>query len=128
MRNCIFCLNNSLLNEEIVLQNGHFFFLKSNDKVLTNAGLIIPLRHVESPFDFTDKEWVSLKKILVEAKKILDEGNPEGYNIGWNIGKTAGQEINHAHLHIIGRFSDEPLAGKGIRSHLKSEANKRPQK
>jgi hypothetical protein len=27
-------------------------------------------------------------------------------------------------LHVIPRFRQEPLAGKGIRAHLKSEANR----
>jgi diadenosine tetraphosphate (Ap4A) HIT family hydrolase len=31
----------------------------------------------------------------------------------------------HVHLHLISRFRDEPLAGKGIRHHLKQESNRR---
>ena len=31
----------------------------------------------------------------------------------------------HAHLHVIPRFADQPLAGQGIRSHLMSDANRR---
>ena len=34
------------------------------------------------------------------------------------------QEVFHAHLHVIPRFRQEPMAGQGIRSHLKSEANR----
>lgn len=127
-KNCIFCLDNKLINETVLFQNEHHFFLRSIDKILTCSGVIIPFRHVESPLELTKEEWLSLNDIIQEAKKILDKENPDGYNLGWNIGKTAGQEINHAHLHIIGRFNDEPLAGKGIRSHIKSEANKRPKK
>jgi len=39
---------------------------------------------------------------------------PDGYNVGWNSGVAAGQEVFHAHMHVIPRFGDEPLAGKGI--------------
>lgn len=39
---------------------------------------------------------------------------------------NGGQSIHHAHLHVVPRFRDEPLAGKGIRPWLKSEANLRP--
>jgi histidine triad (HIT) family protein len=49
---------------------------------------------------------------------------PNGYNIGWNCGTTGGQEVLHAHMHVIPRFRQEPLAGKGIRTLLKSDANK----
>ena len=48
---------------------------------------------------------------------------PDGYNIGWNCGATGGQEICHAHMHVMPRFRQEPLAGKGIRALLKSDAN-----
>ena len=48
---------------------------------------------------------------------------PDGYNVGWNCGAIAGQSIAHAHLHVMPRFRQEPLAGKGIRALLKSDAN-----
>ena len=37
-----------------------------------------------------------------------------------------GQEVSHAHLHVVPRFKDEPLASKGIRYWLKQAANRRP--
>ncbi|MEE8583517.1 MAG: HIT domain-containing protein [Acidobacteriota bacterium] len=43
--------------------------------------------------------------------------SPQAYNVGWNAGPIAGQDIAHAHLHVIPRFSDEPMAG--IRFWLK---------
>ena len=49
---------------------------------------------------------------------------PDGYNVGWNCGATGGQEVFHAHLHVLPRFVQEPLAGKGIRAFLKSDANR----
>jgi histidine triad (HIT) family protein len=48
---------------------------------------------------------------------------PDGYHIGWNCGTTGGQEVLHAHLHVMPRLRQEPLAGKGIRTLLKSDAN-----
>jgi histidine triad (HIT) family protein len=53
-----------------------------------------------------------------------DEFRPDGYNIGWNCGKTGGQEVFHAHMHVIPRFAQEPLAGQGIRAWLKSGTNR----
>ena len=39
------------------------------------------------------------------------EFNPQGYNIGWNCCPVGGQLVMHAHMHVIPRFSQEPLAG-----------------
>ena len=89
--------------------------------------MIIPKSHAESPFELSEEEIAATFTLLKEAKIILDEKyNPDGYNVGWNCGKVAGQEVFHAHLHVILRFKDEPLSGKGIRHWLKQENNRRP--
>ena len=63
-------------------------------------------------------------RLLSRVKAWMDaEFAPDGYNVGWNCGRVGGQELFHAHLHVIPRFRQEPLAGQGIRAHLKSEAN-----
>lgn len=67
-----------------------------------------------------------MRAMLLQVKQLLDEQyQPDGYNIGWNCGAVGGQHIAHAHLHIIQRFADEPLAGKGIRHWLKQTENRR---
>jgi hypothetical protein len=38
------------------------------------------------------------------------EFHPAGYNIGWNCGPVAGQAAMHAHMHVIPRFPQEPIA------------------
>ena len=64
--------------------------------------------------------------MMNEIKKYLDEKyQPDGYNLGWNVGKVGGQEVAHAHFHIIPRYADEPLAGRGIRYLFKQDENLR---
>lgn len=66
------------------------------------------------------------RELLLGAKKILDKKfAPDGYSVGWNTGRAGGQSIFHAHLHVIPRFKDEPLAGKGIRYWIKQKDNMR---
>ena len=92
--------------------------------VLKHSGIIVPLRHAETVFDLTEDEVVATFRMLARAKEWLDaEHAPDGYNVGWNSGAVAGQEVFHAHLHVIPRFAQEPLAGQGIRSHLKADTN-----
>jgi len=120
---CPFCNPDT---NEIVLENDYAIFIQTEQPILIGSGLIIPRSHRETVFDLTEAEWCETYTLLQEVKTLLDERyEPDGYNIGWNSGTAAGQEILHAHLHVIPRFKDEPLAGKGIRWWLKQEGNRR---
>ena len=91
---------------------------------LRHSGIIVPVRHAETVFDLTEDEVAATFRMLAQAKTWLDQQHsPDGYNVGWNTGAVAGQEVFHAHMHVIPRFAQEPLAGQGIRAHLKAEHN-----
>jgi histidine triad (HIT) family protein len=92
---------------------------------LKHSGVIVPVAHRETVFDLTEPEVAATFRLLRKIKAWMDtEFSPDGYNVGWNCGSVGGQEVFHAHLHVIPRFRHEPLAGHGIRSHLKSDANR----
>jgi len=114
--------NNSVVGVLSTDQNGNIY-----DTVLRGSFVIIPKSHVTSPFDLTEQEWADTKKMMDVIKKYIDEKyKPDGYTVGWNVGKCAGQNVEYAHLHIIPRHNDEPFAGKGIRHLLKKKENARP--
>jgi len=121
---CPFC--SPQIAEESVLQNEHCHFLQRHEPVLLGSGLIVPRRHCRTAFELNTQEWQATYSLPQETKRLLDEKyQPDGYNLGWNCEAVAGQEIFHAHLHVIPRYADEPLAGRGIRHWLKQENNKR---
>jgi len=108
-------------------ENETMIAVKSNNlknNTLIGSYVIIPKSEVSSPFELSDKEWNDSKALMIEVKAYLDKKySPDGYNIGWNVGKAAGQEVAHAHMHIIPRYSDEPYAGKGLRYWFKQPEN-----
>jgi diadenosine tetraphosphate (Ap4A) HIT family hydrolase len=122
---CPFCAANRTEKAPPLFSNNSCYFLETTDQVLQCSGIIIPFRHVATPFDLTSEEWFDTFDLLENARAHLDRSEPHGYNIGWNVGEVAGQTVQHAHLHVIGRFADEPLAGHGIRHHLKQATNRR---
>ena len=92
---------------------------------LKHSGVIVPVQHRETVFDLSEAEIAATFRLLAVVKKWMDANfAPDGYNIGWNCGKIGGQELFHAHMHVIPRFRQEPLAGQCIRTLLKSDANK----
>ena len=122
---CPLCPPNLPANE-IILENEYCLFLQRNESILMGSGLIITRVHRETVFDMTAEEWQATYDLLHHAKRRIEQiHRPDGYNLGWNCSAVAGQEVFHVHLHIIPRFADEPLAGKGIRYWLKQEANRR---
>ncbi|MFZ5391055.1 MAG: HIT family protein [Patescibacteria group bacterium] len=127
MTNCPFCLDNKILKGQVLIDSDLCYFVESIDPVLKCAGLIIPKRHVATPFDLTDQEWLAIKQMINQVKQILDKENPDGYNLGFNVNEVGGQNVPHTHLHIIARFKDEPLSGQGIRYAFKQPNNLRPQ-
>ncbi len=126
MLDCQLCSVENNLNESIILSNEQVLFIQQPQEVLIGSGLIIPRSHRETIFDLTKQEWEATYNLLSDVKKLLDQQyQPDGYNIGWNVGKIGGQEIFHAHLHVIPRFKDEPYARRGIRYWLKQKENQR---
>ncbi|NLX84027.1 MAG: HIT family protein [Synergistaceae bacterium] len=110
---CIFCeIDDYILDNELVFA--------VFDKTPINKGhmLFITKRHVENFFDITKEEREAIFELIDEAKPMLDQiYSPEGYNIGVNIGKVAGQSVMHVHVHLIPRYSGDTEAPNcGVRS------------
>jgi diadenosine tetraphosphate (Ap4A) HIT family hydrolase len=123
---CPFCSLDQNGRQEVVLENELCLFLQEPQEVLVGSGLIVPRAHRETVFDLTPAEWAATFDLLGQVRALLEaEYAPQGYNLGWNSGAVAGQEVFHAHLHVIPRFADEPLAGRGIRYWLKQPGNRR---
>ena len=86
--------------------------------------LIVPKRHVENYFELNSEEVLACDALLKKLKKKLEikDDTIEGFNVGSNSGKTAGQSINHCHIHLIPRRSgdvDNPQGG--VRSVIASK-------
>ena len=122
---CPFCPSN--LDESKIRESNRLCaFFQGGDPVLIGSGIIVPRAHRETVFDLSSKEFAATFDLLPQIRERIDrELQPDGYNLGWNCGGTAGQEVFHCHLHVIPRFGDEPYAGRGIRYWLKQDANRR---
>ena len=113
--------------EDPTFENATMMGVRSNNlknNTLIGSYVIIPKSQVGTPFDLSEEEWKDTKALMKEIKEYLDKKyQPDGYNVGWNVGKVGGQEVAHAHLHIIPRYADELYAGKGIRYWFKQPEN-----
>lgn len=116
---CLFC---DYSKDEYIVENHLAFGIF--DKFPVNEGhmLIIPKRHFESFFDATEEEIVALYDLIKEGKKHIDkEFNPDGYNVGVNVGEYGGQTVMHLHIHLIPRYKGDIDNPKGGVRKLKKE-------
>lgn len=123
---CPFCLSTGLLRSSILFEDDLWYFTDMHEASIQNAGMAITKRHIVTPFEINADEWTRLHVLMKNFKELIDKKEkPQGYNIGWNVYKAGGQNVDHAHMHIIARYDDEPLSGKGIRYAFKQDSNMR---
>lgn len=111
---CLFC---QLPPARIIASNDLALGFLDNFPISPGHALIIPRRHIGSWFETTPDERNELFGLLETVKKRIDaEFKPDGYNIGINDGRAAGQTIGHLHLHLIPRYNgDRPDPRGGVR-------------
>lgn len=71
--------------------------------------LILPNRHVADISKMTKEEVADMTDMMLEAKAILQGTlSPQGFNIGFNLGRIAGAGIpGHVHMHIVPRWKGD---------------------
>lgn len=70
--------------------------------------MLVPIRHVVMLHELSQDELFELAKLMSEVPRILkDVFEPDGFNIGINIGKASGASVEHLHLHIVPRYHDD---------------------
>ena len=84
--------------------------------------IVVPRRHVADFFDMTEAEQAAVLSLLNEARRLIQARHqPDGYNVGVNVGKAAGQNRMHVHVHLIPRYAgDVPDPAGGVRRVLRS--------
>lgn len=102
---------------EPLLENDLAFVIRDKFPVSPGHLLIIPRHHVADWFDTTEQERTALFALADTARNWLaDNHAPTGYNLGINVGETAGQTVFHVHLHLIPRYpGDVPAPRGGVR-------------
>jgi diadenosine tetraphosphate (Ap4A) HIT family hydrolase len=86
--------------------------------------LIIPRRHEPDFFSLSEEEELAVWHLVrKERTRLNEQHSPQAYNVGINAGQAAGQTVEHAHVHLIPRFTgDVEDARGGVRWLISSKA------
>jgi diadenosine tetraphosphate (Ap4A) HIT family hydrolase len=100
--------------DEIVAQDDHAYVRYDSNSLARGHVIVVPKRHVAGYFEMTSAEKASIMNLLDTAKEIIDrQFAPDGYNIGVNVGKAAGQSRMHVHVHLIPRYRGDVVDPSG---------------
>lgn len=71
--------------------------------------LVFPQRHVGCISELDGAERAGIMELISASVEIIREKmNPDGFNIGYNIGKAAGAGLeDHLHAHIVPRWNGD---------------------
>ncbi len=109
---CLFCPRIKADNdhENLIVYRGPRTVVFMNKFPYTNGHtLVMPTRHVGEMDDLDDEELYELfDKVRLTRRVIQTVMNPDGYNIGINLGKVAGAGVpGHLHVHIVPRWDGD---------------------
>ena len=103
---CIFC--DALSNkDELTLFKGEVTMAMMNKYPYINGHILVaPVRHLSSLDELNNEEMQSLLITVEKSVGIIKKAmNPDGFNVGLNLGKVAGAEVEeHLHFHIVPRW------------------------
>jgi len=109
MSDCPLCSQrDNVIENGKKVENDLAYVLEDSNPVNPGHCLIVSRRHVAEFFDATPEEKVAIFELIDEMKGIIDKKHsPDGYNIGVNIGKFAGQSVPHIHIHMMPRYKGD---------------------
>jgi ATP adenylyltransferase len=109
---CVLCekpAQNSDAQNYILYRGSKNFVIMNSYPYNPGHLMVAPYRHVADLDGLADDELGEHFKIVSRCTKLLREVfNPQGFNIGINLGKVAGAGIDeHVHTHIVPRWQGD---------------------
>ena len=93
--------------ENGIIHRGKTAFVILNRYPYTNGHLMVaPFKHTAEMSELSDEELLEIQKLLTCCISWIRKAyNPEGFNIGINLGSAGGAGVpSHIHWHIVPRW------------------------
>lgn len=110
---CIFCVDPDQARpdkDRLILHVGRLSMVMMNRYPYNNLHLLVaPRRHVPDLAKLTTEEMTDLLVTVNASVDILRrDAQPDGFNIGLNLGRVAGAGVeDHMHFHIVPRWNGD---------------------
>ena len=108
---CVFCRAAELSDEEgLVVHRGASAFAMLNRFPYAGGHLMVaPFRHVGELGELSSEEALAIHRLVTVSLGVLAQVmRPQGFNLGWNLGRIAGAGIvDHVHEHVVPRWAGD---------------------
>jgi ATP adenylyltransferase len=108
---CVFCLAAGEGDEDgLIVRRGRRAFVVLNKFPYASGHLMVaPFRHVGELGALEPDEAAEIHELASAGLKALQAVyEPEGFNLGWNLGRIAGAGVvDHVHEHIVPRWGGD---------------------
>jgi ATP adenylyltransferase len=109
---CVLCAAHEEHDDDkhlIVARGAHTYVIMNLYPYNSGHVLAVPYRHVATLVDLSDDESHEIMSFLKRMTAALQSvSGPDGFNIGSNIGRTAGAGIDrHVHFHLVPRWNGD---------------------
>jgi len=99
---------------DVVVENTLAYARYDSNSLSRGHVIVVPKRHVADFFDMTEAEQAAVLELLRQARTLVQKKySPDGFNIGANVGKAAGQNRMHVHFHLIPRYQGDVTDPRG---------------
>lgn len=110
--NCVFCkIVEGSIPAKKVYEDAETVAFLDISPIQHGHTLVIPKDHFENIYTLPAETWLRLQmtvqKVALAVKQATDA---DGINIAMNNESAAGQEVPHAHIHVIPRFNEDGLS------------------
>ena len=101
----------------IVHRSSHSYLVLNRFPYNPGHLLAVPFREVIEPEELDSDERADLMDEIIFGRRLLTAAmRPDGVNIGFNLGSSAGGSIPHLHAHIVPRWNGDnnfmPVVGQ----------------
>lgn len=106
---CLFCkIARHEISSLVIREDADTLAFLDIDPRATGHTVVIPKRHAGTLLDVPREELCSLwQAVQATARQLHTALRPDGFTIGVNQGRYAGQAIDHLHVHIIPRWAGD---------------------
>lgn len=98
------------VDESLVVHRGESAFVLLNKFPYSSGHLLVaPLAHAGELEELGDETALEVHRLGLQGIAALRAtSRPDGFNLGWNLGRAAGAGIvDHVHLHVVPRWAGD---------------------